>query len=63
MVPLALTAMEKHSQNDILYDPMKAKNITQQELHNADCIFEWLGLPFDTKVSMEKFKELMSLAS
>jgi len=60
-VPLALTAMERHSQNDMLYDPAKAKNLTTQDLKDAEVIFQWLKLPFTTKVSIEDFTNLMSV--
>jgi len=59
LVPIAMTALERHSQNDILYDPLKAQNISEEELQDADRVFAWLKLPFDTKVSMKDFKEVM----
>jgi len=59
LVPIALTAMKRHSQNDIMYDPTKAENITEQELRDADVVFDWLGLPFNTMVTMEDFKQTM----
>jgi len=59
MLPLALTALERHSQNNLLYDPRKAKSILPDELEDADHIFKWLKLPFDTNVSIDKFKEIM----
>jgi len=58
-IPLALTALERHSQNDILYDPLKAKSITKKELRDGDNVFKWLGLPFDTRVTMEEFTNIM----
>jgi len=58
LVPVALTAFDKHSQNDMLYDPKKVKNITKEDCQKADEIFAWAGLPFDTQTPMEEFKLL-----
>jgi len=61
LVPIALTALERHSQNDMLYDPLKAKNLTQEDIKDADMIFKWLKLPFSMNVSMGDFRETMTV--
>jgi len=57
-VPVAKTAMNKHSQNDILYDPKRVTNITEELLKLCDDVFKWAQLPFDTKTPMEEFKNI-----
>jgi len=55
-VTLALTALNKHSQNDILFDPNKVNNISEAQLKLCDAIFDWAELPFNTSSSMQEFK-------
>jgi len=50
--------MNKHSQNDILYDPKRVTNITEELLKLCDDVFKWAQLPFDTKTPMEEFKNI-----
>jgi len=61
LVPLALTALDRHSQNNAFYDPNNAANITQRYLDQSDKIFSWVGLPVNTKMSLDDFVEKMSL--
>jgi len=55
-VSLALSALEKHSQNDLLYDTKKVHNLSSEDFAQSDTIFDWSGLPFNTKTRMEEFK-------
>jgi len=59
-VPLALRALDRHSQNEIFYDLLKAKSITKRELKDGDDVFKFLGLPFDPNVSIEEFNIIMN---
>jgi len=56
LVSVAKTALGKHSQNDVLYDPKEAINVSKEELKLADGIFKWSGLPYNCETSMEEFK-------
>jgi len=55
-VSVAVTALDKHSQNDLVYDPNKVRGITAEQLELCDDIMDWADLPFNTKTSMEDFK-------
>jgi len=57
-VPEAMTALERHSQNNILFDPKKARNISDNALTDCEDIFEWFGLPFTTKTPLEDFESI-----
>jgi len=58
LVAKALTALQKHSQNDILYDPKRVTSIPQDSLQKANSIFEWTRLPFDCDTPMDEFKRI-----
>jgi len=55
LVPVALTALDKHSQNDMLYNPETVKSMPEEEMKLANDIFHWAGLPFDTKNLVRRF--------
>jgi len=57
-VSLAKTALEQHSQNDVIYDPNKVTGVKEKQLASCDDIFDWAELPFNTKTSMEEFKSM-----
>jgi len=60
-VKLALPAMDVHSQNDMLFDRKKARNLTSQELDESDAIFAFMGLPFQLSTSVEDFVNLVKI--
>jgi len=61
LVPLALTALDKHSQNNMIYDPNKAENVTQAELDECDGIMEWRGIQLSSRMSFHQFEQILSL--
>jgi len=54
-VPLAKTALQKHAQNNLTYDPKKAESIPDQFLGECDEILAWVGTPFSTKTSINDY--------
>jgi len=58
---MAMTALDKHSQNNILFDPTKVGSIPPKHLADCDEIFHWAGLPFDTNTPLEDYIKSMSL--
>jgi len=61
LVSYALPAMNKHSQNDMLFDRSKARKLTQEEYKDSDKILAWMGLPFTSSTSVEDFIKLMEI--
>jgi len=55
LVPIALQALQRHSQNNMLYDPTKAKNISSSALADCDEFLEWANLPFTSQTPVEQF--------
>jgi len=59
MVPQALTALSKHSQNNILYDPNKAGNISKLQLEECNEILQYFGLSLSSDMDRDEFQKLM----
>jgi len=51
-----LAAFNTHSQNNLLFDPNTAGNISEDTLVECDKVLNWVGIPFDTKSSLADFK-------
>jgi len=58
LVSTGLLAMDTHSQKNMVFDPTKARNMTESELLDADRILSTLGLPFTTRTSVEDFLKI-----
>jgi len=56
-VEVALTALDKHSQNNMLYDPNEALDIPASYLAQCDIAFEVMGFPFNTKSKYEEYAQ------
>jgi len=61
LVPYALPAMDKQSQNDNLFKRSKARKMTPMELKNSDKILSWIGLPFTTSTTIEEFIKIVEI--
>jgi len=61
LVDIGMKAMEKHSQNDVIYNPKKAKNITEDQLKTTREWFEWLGAPVTLDIPLNEYVELMKI--
>jgi len=61
MVPLALPAMNKHSQNDILFDRSKARVLKPFEVDETNRMLAWIGLPFNTETSLKDFTKIVEI--
>jgi len=60
-VEVALSAMERHSQNDLFFDPKKVKSVSNENLEECDAILDWIGIPFNSKTSMVDFVSIVSV--
>jgi len=61
MIPHALTALNKHSQNNVLYDPNTAGNITKLQLKESDEILQFFGLPISTEMDKDEYQKLVEV--
>jgi len=58
-VSLTRSALDRDSQNNMMYDPMKAKDVTNEEVKDCDEMFSLLKVPFKTGVDCKTFEEIM----
>jgi len=61
LVDLGLSAMERHSQNDVFFDRSKAKNISEEQLKTSQEMFDWIGAPLSIDVSMDDYRTVMEI--
>jgi len=60
-VEVALSAMDRHSQNDMFFDPTSIPSITDTELRECDDIIDWAGIPFTSKSSLDHYLSIVSV--
>jgi len=60
-VDVALTALDKHSQNNMLYNPNEALDIPSRYLDECDVAFDAINLPFNNKSKYEDFVQYVTL--
>jgi len=60
-VSRALNAFDKHSQNNVFYDPKKVRNQPEKVLEETDKIFNWVGIPVNSKTPIDEFKRAIAL--
>jgi len=58
---VAKTALDKHSQNDMLYNPKKATSIPSEVLKECDEVLDWSGIPLNSGSSMEEYLSIVAL--
>jgi len=56
-----MTALKKHSQNNMLFDPNKALEIKSNQLEEFDFALSLFDFPFNTKSSYEEFESYVTL--
>jgi len=60
-VPIAMQALSKHSQNNLLYDPNAVVAIPDNLLKECDEILDWANIPLNTKTPIEECMEKITV--
>ena len=56
-----LTALEKHSQNELFVTKGVNEVIPQEDWNKADAMFEKLGVPIRIDMTLQEFSDLVSM--